>query len=63
VALHNRTASRTTDTADRFGGEGTFIPARTAEEFVRALERPRRVERDRAIPSNQLARLLKAEAR
>ena len=43
VALHNRTASRTTDTADQFGGEGTFIPARTAEEFVRALERPRRV--------------------
>ena len=26
-------------------------------------DRPRRVERDRAIPSNQLARLLKAEAR
>jgi len=43
VALHNRTASRTTDTADQFGGEGTFIPARAAEEFVRALERPRRV--------------------
>jgi 6-phosphogluconate dehydrogenase len=43
VGLHNRTASRTTDTVDQFGGEGTFIPARTAEEFVRALERPRRV--------------------
>ena len=43
VALHNRTASRTTDTVDQFGDEGTFVPAQTAEEFVRALERPRRV--------------------
>ncbi len=43
VALHNRTASRTTETVDQFGQEGTFIPAQTAQEFVRALERPRRV--------------------
>jgi 6-phosphogluconate dehydrogenase len=43
VALHNRTASRTTETVAQFGQEGTFIPAQTAQEFVRALERPRRV--------------------
>ena len=43
VALHNRTASRTTETVAQFGHEGTFIPAQTAQEFVRALERPRRV--------------------
>ena len=27
VALHNRTASRVTDTVDQFGHEGTFVPA------------------------------------
>ncbi len=43
VALHNRTASRTADMAGQFGGEGTFVPARSAGEFVRALERPRRL--------------------
>jgi 6-phosphogluconate dehydrogenase len=43
VALHNRTAARVTDTARQFGPEGAFVPAQTAEEFVRALERPRRV--------------------
>jgi 6-phosphogluconate dehydrogenase len=43
VALHNRTASRTTDTVAQFGHEGTFVPALTAPEFVQALERPRRV--------------------
>jgi 6-phosphogluconate dehydrogenase len=43
VALHNRTASRTTETVAQFGHEGTFIPVQTAPEFVRALERPRRV--------------------
>jgi 6-phosphogluconate dehydrogenase len=43
VALHNRTASRTTETVAQFGHEGTFIPAQTAQEFVRALEGPRRV--------------------
>jgi len=43
VALHNRTASRTTDTVAQFGHEGTFIPAQTAGEFVASLERPRRV--------------------
>ncbi len=43
VALHNRTASRVTDTIEQFGGEGTFVPARTAEHFVASLERPRRL--------------------
>jgi 6-phosphogluconate dehydrogenase len=43
VALHNRTASRTTDTVAQFGHEGDFVPAQTAQEFVRALERPRRL--------------------
>jgi 6-phosphogluconate dehydrogenase len=43
VALHNRTAARTTDVVAQFGHEGTFVPARTAEEFVQALERPRRL--------------------
>jgi 6-phosphogluconate dehydrogenase len=43
VALHNRTASRTTDVVTQFGDEGTFVPAETAEEFVASLQRPRRV--------------------
>ena len=34
VALHNRTASRVTDTIEEFGHEGTFVPALTAEDFV-----------------------------
>jgi 6-phosphogluconate dehydrogenase len=43
VALHNRTASRVTDTVDQFGHEGTFIATRGPEAFVQALERPRRL--------------------
>ncbi len=43
VALHNRTLSRTTDTVTQFGHEGTFVPAQTAQEFVQALEPPRRL--------------------
>jgi len=43
VALHNRTASRTTETAEQFGHEGTFRPAPNAEHFVASLERPRRL--------------------
>ncbi|MCD0448890.1 NADP-dependent phosphogluconate dehydrogenase [Actinocorallia sp. API 0066] len=43
VAVHNRTESRTRDLLDEFGDEGTFIGARTPEEMVAALERPRRV--------------------
>ncbi|WP_026876096.1 NADP-dependent phosphogluconate dehydrogenase [Jiangella gansuensis] len=43
VAVHNRTASRTRDLVEQFGHEGTFVPAESAEEFVAALERPRRL--------------------
>ena len=43
VALHNRTVSRMTAVIDQFGDEGNFVPAQTAEEFVQALERPRRL--------------------
>jgi len=43
VAVHNRTEARTTALVDRYGDEGTFVPARSTEAFVAALERPRRV--------------------
>jgi 6-phosphogluconate dehydrogenase len=43
VALHNRTASRVTDTVDQFGHEGTFVATQTARDFVQALQKPRRV--------------------
>ncbi|MEV8457255.1 NADP-dependent phosphogluconate dehydrogenase [Streptomyces sp. NPDC052095] len=43
VAVHNRTTARTESLVAEFGGEGSFVPARTAEEFVAALERPRRL--------------------
>lgn len=43
VAVHNRTARRTRDFMERFGGEGQFVPAESLAELVDALERPRRV--------------------
>ncbi|MEU5432596.1 NADP-dependent phosphogluconate dehydrogenase [Streptomyces sp. NPDC020719] len=43
VAVHNRTAARTRALVEEFGDEGTFVPAESAEEFVAALERPRRL--------------------
>jgi 6-phosphogluconate dehydrogenase len=43
VALHNRTASRVTDTVDQFGHEGTFVATQTAQDLVQALQRPRRL--------------------
>jgi 6-phosphogluconate dehydrogenase len=43
VALHNRTASRVTDTVDQFGQEGAFVATQNARDFVNALERPRRL--------------------
>ncbi|WP_017599842.1 NADP-dependent phosphogluconate dehydrogenase [Nocardiopsis lucentensis] len=43
VALHNRTSARTDALVEEFGHEGDFVPARTAEEFVAALERPRKL--------------------
>src|SRR3954449_3234997 len=43
VAVHNRTVSRTKALVEEFGHEGDFIGTETAEEFVGALERPRRL--------------------
>jgi 6-phosphogluconate dehydrogenase len=43
VALHNRSEQRTRDLVEQFGGEGEFIPAYSAQEFVDALERPRQI--------------------
>ncbi|MFI9557341.1 NADP-dependent phosphogluconate dehydrogenase [Nonomuraea endophytica] len=42
VAVHNRTASRTDDLVNEFGGEGTFLPAHEVAAFVASLKRPRR---------------------
>ncbi|MCD9874960.1 NADP-dependent phosphogluconate dehydrogenase [Streptomyces guryensis] len=43
VAVHNRTAGRTRALMEVYGDEGTFVPAETPEDFVAALERPRRL--------------------
>ncbi|WP_328928975.1 NADP-dependent phosphogluconate dehydrogenase [Streptomyces sp. NBC_00190] len=43
VAVHNRTASKTTALVKEFGHEGRFVAAESAKEFVDALERPRRL--------------------
>src|SRR6202451_3773264 len=43
VALHNRTASRVTDIVNQFGHEGTLVATQTAQDFVQALQRPRRL--------------------
>ncbi|WP_335982605.1 MULTISPECIES: NADP-dependent phosphogluconate dehydrogenase [Streptomycetaceae] len=43
VALHNRTTAKTTALVEEHGDEGDFVPARTPEEFVAALKRPRRL--------------------
>ncbi|MFF8370119.1 NADP-dependent phosphogluconate dehydrogenase [Streptomyces lydicus] len=43
VALHNRTPSRTHDLIEEFGHEGNFVATERPEEFVAALERPRRL--------------------
>ncbi|MFC5746130.1 NADP-dependent phosphogluconate dehydrogenase [Actinomadura rugatobispora] len=43
VAVHNRTPARTKALVEEFGHEGTFLPARSPEEFTAALERPRRL--------------------
>ncbi|HEY4020827.1 MAG TPA: NADP-dependent phosphogluconate dehydrogenase [Pseudonocardiaceae bacterium] len=43
VAVHNRTEGRTRSLVENFSSEGTFVPAYSAQEFVNALERPRRV--------------------
>jgi 6-phosphogluconate dehydrogenase len=43
TALHNRTTAKTEEVFRDFGHEGTFVPSVTAQEFVDALERPRRI--------------------
>ncbi|MER6997912.1 NADP-dependent phosphogluconate dehydrogenase [Streptomyces sp. NPDC000410] len=43
VAVHNRTTARTRELVEAFGDEGSFVPAESPEEFVAALERPRRL--------------------
>ncbi|MFG2717932.1 NADP-dependent phosphogluconate dehydrogenase [Streptomyces sp. NPDC048416] len=43
VAVHNRTAAKTHALVEEFGDEGSFVAAESPEEFVAALERPRRL--------------------
>ncbi|MDG9681864.1 NADP-dependent phosphogluconate dehydrogenase [Streptomyces sp. DH18] len=43
VALHNRTVARTHELVEEFGDEGDFIATESAQDFVAALERPRRL--------------------
>jgi len=43
VALHNRTPARTRSLVEEHGDEGAFVPTESIEDFVAALERPRRV--------------------
>ncbi|MER5611259.1 NADP-dependent phosphogluconate dehydrogenase [Streptomyces sp. NPDC002215] len=43
VAVHNRTTAKTDALVEKFGDEGSFVPAHTPQEFVAALERPRRL--------------------
>ncbi|MEU8382884.1 NADP-dependent phosphogluconate dehydrogenase [Streptosporangium sp. NPDC048865] len=43
VAVHNRSEHRTKALIEEYGDEGTFVPCETPEEFVAALERPRRI--------------------
>ena len=43
VAVHNRTTARTKEFMEAHGDEGAFTPAESLEDFVAALERPRRI--------------------
>ena len=43
VAVHNRSSARTTSLVAEHGDEGTFVPAESLEDFVAALERPRKI--------------------
>ncbi|MET9490122.1 NADP-dependent phosphogluconate dehydrogenase [Nocardia sp. NPDC006630] len=43
VALHNRSIGKTDALLEAHGGDGDFIRTETVEEFVAALEKPRRV--------------------
>jgi 6-phosphogluconate dehydrogenase len=43
TAVHNRTAAKTREFMSEYGSEGDFTAAESLEEFVSALERPRRI--------------------
>ena len=43
VAVHNRTTAKTTEFMEEFGHEGPFTGSESLEEFVGALEKPRRI--------------------
>jgi 6-phosphogluconate dehydrogenase len=43
VAVHNRTPARTREFMEAYGDEGAFTPAESLEDFVAALEKPRRI--------------------
>jgi 6-phosphogluconate dehydrogenase len=43
IAVHNRTAAKTTQFIDEHGSEGPITGTESVEEFVAALERPRRI--------------------
>ncbi|OUS90171.1 NADP-dependent phosphogluconate dehydrogenase [Rhodococcus sp. NCIMB 12038] len=43
VALHNRSIAKTDALIEEHGGEGDFVRTETIEEFVAALQKPRRV--------------------
>ena len=43
VALHNRSIAKTDALLEAHGGDGDFVRTETIEEFVAALEKPRRV--------------------
>ena len=43
VALHNRSYARTQDLVDKHGGEGTFLPSESIEDFVASLSKPRAI--------------------
>ena len=43
IAVHNRTAAKMTDFVSEFGSEGDFTGSESLEDFVQALERPRRI--------------------
>ncbi len=43
VAVHNRNPERTHTLIAEHGGDGTFIPSESVEDFVRSLEQPRKI--------------------
>src|SRR5215207_10998367 len=43
TAVHNRTTAKMTEFINEYGDEGTFTAAESLEDFVAALERPRRI--------------------